>query len=98
MRPELAARLHQIIKGDSISENGVADVAGVAIVARYASKSPELRQLRPLRVQSSELGKGNFSRVADVAEPVTTSPECDDAAFHEDEDAAFHERAGMAAD
>jgi len=90
MRHELFARLEKIIKGESISKNGVADVAGVAVVARYASKSPELRPLRPLRVESSEWGKGNFSPVADVAEPVTTSPECDDA--------AFHEHAGMAAD
>ncbi|XIA66439.1 hypothetical protein ACFIOY_10830 [Bradyrhizobium sp. TZ2] len=87
MRPELAARLHQIIKGESVSKNGVAGVAGVAALARYASKSLELRQLRPLRVENSNLGERVFGG---VVEGVTERSQADEA--------AIIERAGMAAD
>jgi hypothetical protein len=84
MRHELFARLEKIIKGESISKNGVADVAGVAVVARYASKSPELRQLRPLRVENSNAGKAASGGVVERSQT--------------DKDTILEERAGMAAD
>jgi hypothetical protein len=87
MRHELFARLEKIIRGEDVSENGVAGVAGVAVVARYASKSPELRQLRPLRVENSNAGKAGFGS---VVEGVTERSQSDEG--------AIIERAGMAAD
>jgi hypothetical protein len=61
------ARLRSIARGEIAPKNGV---TGVADVARYASKSPELRQLRPLRVKNTELEKDAFEGVAQgVASP-----------------------------
>jgi len=65
------SRLRSIARGEIAPKNGVTGVAGVTDVTRYASKGPELRQLRPLRVKSSELEKDAFEGVAQgVAAPL----------------------------
>ncbi len=74
MNPDLKARLRRAMRGETISKTGVTCVTGVTDEACYASKSPELRQLRPLRVENSKLGKGEFRGVTDG---VTEAPELD---------------------
>jgi hypothetical protein len=88
MRPELAARLHQIIKGESLSENVVTAVTPVTELESYGSNALELRRLRLLRVENINLGN---CALALVIPPVTECP-------NSEYDAALHERAGMAAD
>jgi hypothetical protein len=87
MRPELAARLHQIIKGEFLSENVVTAVTPVTELKSYGSNALKLRQLRALRVENINLGN---SALALVTVPVTERPS--------EDEAAFHERAGMAAE
>ena len=70
MNPDLPARLRRAMRGETVSKTGVTGVTGVTDNACYASKSPELRQLRLLRVENSKLGNDDFRGVTDgVASP-----------------------------
>jgi hypothetical protein len=68
---EMFARLK---RGSSIPKQGVTGAAGVTDVTSYALKPVQLRQLRPLRVENSKLGKDDFegviSGVIDLPESV----------------------------
>jgi hypothetical protein len=87
MTPELAKGLALIFPAAAGQGTGVACVAGVADATRYASKPPELRQLRPLRHESGNAGEAtNEGVAAHVAPPL--APDAD----------AIEERAALAAD
>lgn len=58
MRADLAARLRRAMRGDTIEKTGVTGVAGVTGPLGLRPKPQELRQLRPLRVENDDLGKG----------------------------------------
>ncbi len=49
--------LRSIARGEFAGKGAVTGTTGVADVARYAAKAPELRRLRPLRVQNTSLEK-----------------------------------------
>ncbi len=91
MRADLAERLRVTLRGKSTAESGVTGVTGVTGRFGYALKNPELRQLRQLRVENSNSGKGVLSGVTGA---VTAPLKSGDADIH----AAIDERAGMAAD
>ena len=63
-----------IARGEISPQCGVTGVAGVTIMPRYASKSPELRQLRPLRIESEESGKDAYRGVIEGVARWPTSP------------------------
>ena len=87
MTPELAKRLALIFPTAASQRTGVACVAGDADATRYASKTPELRQLRPLRHEIGNAGETtNEGVAAHVAPPL--APDAD----------AIEERAALAAD
>ncbi len=56
MSPEIAKRLAFVFPTVPIQRAGVTGVAGVTGAHCYARKPPELRQLRPLRLESAMLG------------------------------------------
>jgi hypothetical protein len=68
MRPELAARLRHVMRGDAIAENGVTGVSGVTGLLGLRLKPQELRQLRPLRLENDDWGKRT---IEGVTAPVT---------------------------
>lgn len=87
MRADLAARLRCVMRGEIATQTGVAGVAGVASARRYASKPLELRQLRPLRVESAKFGN---AALGSLIEGVSAPPE--------QADVEIEERAGLASD
>jgi hypothetical protein len=87
MTPELAKRLALVFPTAASQGTGVARVAVVADATRYASKSAELRQLRPLRHEIGNAGEtANEGVAADLASVL--APDAD----------AIEERAALAAD
>ncbi len=87
LTPEIAKRLALAYPGLSITRKGVADVAGVADVSRYAPKPLQIRPLRPLRLKAADFENAAWEGVAaDVADPA--DPNLD----------AIEERAALAAD
>jgi hypothetical protein len=80
MNPDLTARLRRTMRGETTSKTGVTPVTGVTAPPCYASKSPELRQLRLLRVKNSDLEKDVFRGVtAGVTAPLETVQPASDA-------------------
>jgi hypothetical protein len=61
------ARLRSVMRGEIVPKNGVAGVAGVSLPRQ---KSPELRQLRPLRLKNA---KGENDAISGVAEDVAAA-------------------------
>ena len=54
MRPDLAARLRAVMRGEPAPETDATAKAGVTDTPRLRQKSPELRQLRRLRPKNAE--------------------------------------------
>ncbi len=70
MRPDLAARLRAVMRGEPAPATGATAKAGVTDTPRLRRKSPELRKLRRLRPKNAEFqnsaeGRGYGSPQAD---------------------------------
>jgi hypothetical protein len=87
MKADLAARLRRTMRGEAIAETGVTGVSGVTGRTGLRLKPPQLRQLRPLRLERDD---GRKSAKEGVTSPVTApiAPDFD----------AIEERAALAAD